>query len=528
MTREPATTQAEDGPAALVASDPERRRVAIVGAGPSGLFAAQALLAQDRVPVRVELFDRLPTPYGLLRYGVAPDHENIKAVGDALARTFDTGEVAFWGLIEFGRDVTRAELLAGYDAVIYAVGADEDVRLGIPGERMIGSRSAREFVSWYGGHPDARPQHLAGVTGAATIGVGNVAVDVARILLKDPRALERTDMPPHVLDELHAADVRDVWIVGRRGPEHASYTTKELRELVSLPGVQVIIDPATLAAADAEAEAEGMPRRVRGNLKVLAEAAKREVPDADRRLHFEFWARPIRLHSDLPEEEFDDAGSADGSAAEAAEIDHERIPEQVTAMELERTRLDADGRVVGTGETTMVPVQLVLRAIGYRATPLPDVPFDTTAAILPNVEGRVVDVDGVIQPREYCTGWVKRGPLGVIGSNKSDAAQTVAHVLDDLEAAPMPTAATGAPVRLDVIELLRDRGRAPSTYDDWQAIDAAEIELGEDLGRTRTKLGSWQELLACVAGQRGAAARAAEADDRAEAPRSMPDRMDAP
>ncbi|NYE01406.1 ferredoxin--NADP+ reductase [Kineosphaera limosa] len=472
----------------------QRRRVAIIGAGPSGLFAAQALMSQDRVPVHVELFDRLPTPYGLLRYGVAPDHENIKAVGDALARTFDSGEVTFWGLIEFGRDVTRDEVLAGYDAVIYAVGADEDVRLGIPGERMIGSRSAREFVSWYGGHPDARRQDLTGVTGAAAIGVGNVAVDVARILLKDPAALERTDMPPRVLVELHSADVRDVWVVGRRGPEHASYTTKELRELVSLPGVQVSIDDYTLSTMTGDPDPK-LPRRVRTNLEVLASAAAREVPDADRRLHFEFWSRPIRLHSDDPEP--DEVGD---------DVDHERIPEKVSAMELERTRLDADGRVVGTGETAMVAVQLVLRAIGYRATPLPDVPFDTTAAVVPNVEGRVVDEQGVVQPREYCTGWVKRGPLGVIGSNKADAAQTVAHVLADLEAAPMATAATGAPVRLDVVQLLRERGRAPSTYEDWQAIDSAEIERGQDLGRVRTKLGSWQELLAQVAGSRLAGA----------------------
>lgn len=483
------------GPVASAANGPSARpaaHIAIVGAGPSGLFAAQALVGQDRLPVVVEIFDRLPTPYGLLRYGVAPDHENIKAVGDALARTFEHGGVEFWGLVDFGRDVTRRELLAGYDAVIYAVGADEDVRLGIPGERMIGSRSAREFVSWYGGHPDARPQDLSGVRGAAAIGVGNVAVDVARILLKDPAALERTDMPPHVLAELHDADVRDVWIVGRRGPEHASYTTKELRELVNLPGVQVVIEPAALP----DGGGADLPRRVRGNLEVLAQAAATTVPDAQRRLHFEFWSRPVRLHADDVDNDpaIDPAGDDDLDEPSA---------EQVVGMELERTRLDADGRVVGTGETTMVPVQLVLRAIGYRSTPLPDVPFDTVAAVLPNVEGRVVDESGVVQPREYCTGWVKRGPLGVIGSNKSDAAQTVAHVLDDLEAAGLPRAGQE---RLDVVALLRARGRAPSTLGDWRAIDSAEVERGQGLGRARTKLSRWHELLACIGGERDASA----------------------
>lgn len=452
-----------------------QRRVAIVGAGPSGLFAAQALATQDRLPVRIDLFERLPTPYGLLRYGVAPDHENIKAVARALASTFDHGDVSFWGLVEFGHDVTRAELLAGYDAVIYAVGAAQDIHLQIPGENLSGSRSAREFVAWYGGHPDARPQNLSGVSGAATIGVGNVAIDVARVLLKDPTDLERTDMPPGVLEELHAADVRDVWIVGRRGPEHASYTTKELRELIGLPGVQVLIDPAALDAAEQAEGAKGaggaggagLDRRVRGNLEVLREAAQRSVPHADRRLHFVFWRRPVCMHS------------SDG---------------RLRALDLERTTLDESGAVVGTGHVDSIEVQLVLRAVGYRATPLPDVPFDTAAAIVPNVEGRVVDDSGSPLPGEYCTGWVKRGPIGVIGTNKSDAAQTVGHLLDDLAADTSETAEPG----LDVIELLRGRGHAPSTLEDWRSIDAAEVSRGERLGRARTKLSTWHELLAHV------------------------------
>lgn len=458
-----------------------QRRIAIVGAGPSGLFAAQALVGQDRVPVAVDLIERLPTPFGLLRYGVAPDHENIKAVGDALARTFDRGDVGFWGLVEFGRDVTRAELLDAYDAVIYAVGAAQDVELGIPGEDLEGSRSAREFVAWYGGHPDAIAQDLSGVTGVATIGVGNVAVDVARVLLKDPEELDKTDMPPAVLAELHRATVREVWIVGRRGPQHASYTTKELRELVNLPGLQVTVSDGAFAGLPGYEELEGpgagiepapddpapaFDRRVRGNLEVLAEAAAREVPDATRWLHFDFWSRPVRMEE------------ANG-----------RLDELI----LEDTRLDASGRVTGTGRFESLPVQLVLRSIGYRATPLPGVPFDTTAAVLPNVQGRVVDVDGVLQPREYCVGWVKRGPIGVIGTNKSDAAQTVSHLLDDLEREQAQ--GVTRELRTDLREVLRARGHAPSTLADWRAIDAAEIARGADLGRTRTKLATWNELL---------------------------------
>ncbi len=475
-----------------------RRRIAIVGGGPSGLFAAQALLAQDRVPVDVDILERLPTPFGLLRYGVAPDHENIKAVANALAATFERGGVHFWGLVHFGRDVSREELLDSYDAVIYAVGAAEDIELGIPGENLDGSRSAREFVAWYGGHPDARPQRLTGVTGVATIGVGNVAVDVARILLKDPDDLEYTDMPPAVLSELHRHEVRDVWIVGRRGPQHASYTTKELRELVNMPGLQVSVSDGAFAGLGEPGEGSsctehvpclthGKPleRRVRGNLEVLEEAAQRHVPDATRRLHFAFWRRPVQMVAD------------DG---------------RLHGLILERTRLDESGRVVGTGEQETLPVQLALRAIGYRSTPLPGVPFDTTAAVVPNVEGRVVGENGAIQAREYCTGWVKRGPIGVIGTNKSDAAQTVSHVIEDLEAA---VAAGGLPEsRPDLAQMLRARGHAPSTLEDWRAIDAAEIERGQRHGRARTKLGTWRELLAQVedAGRRDDTGRYGEAD----------------
>ena len=436
------------------------RRIAVIGAGPSGLFAAQALCAQDRVPVAVELIDRLPAPYGLLRYGVAPDHTNIKQVAATLARTFENEHVSFLGNVEFGTHVTHDEVLGAYDAVIYAVGATEDTRLGIPGEDLPGSRSAREFVEWYGGHPDAIPQDLSGATAAAVIGVGNVAVDVARVLLKEGTALEVTDMPESVLDVLRAHHVDDVWLIARRGPQHAAFTPVELAELLETPGVAVDLDPAVLEGISEE----GLERRTKTNLKELRAAAERTVDAPRRTLHLRFWHKPVAVEGE----------------------------ESVTGLVVEKTRLDeASGRVVGTGETETLDVDLVFRSIGYRSVPLPGVPFDESRGVIANVEGRVCEADGTVVPREYVVGWVKRGPTGVIGTNKSDATKTVRNLLDDLEADP------GSEPSIDLRAILQGRGVPVTDLDDWRAIDAAEVALGETRGRTRTKLETWQGMLAC-------------------------------
>ncbi len=437
---------------------PRTRRIAIVGAGPSGLFAAQSLVRQDRIPVAVDLIDRLPVPYGLLRYGVAPDHQNIKAVAGVLAATFDNPDVRMHGNVELGRDVSRADLLAAYDAVIYAVGASEDQHLGIPGEDLPGSGSARTFVAWYSGHPDAPVEDLAGVDAVAVIGVGNVAVDVARILVKEPTALDVTDMPEPVLEELHRHTVRDVYVVARRGPQHGAFTTVELRELLHTEGAQVVLDPSCLDGIDEQ----GLDRRTRGNVEVLREIVG-QAPDSPRcRLHLLFWRRPVALEGDG----------------------------RVQTLVLERTELDDTGRVVGTGETERVDVQLVLRSIGYRSIPVADIPFDAARSVIANVEGRVVDEDGAVQPREYAVGWVKRGPVGVIGTNKSDAAQTVRHLLEDLEATPDAAAPS-----TDLLDVLAGRGVRVTSLDDWRAIDSAEVALGQAKGRPRTKLPTWDALL---------------------------------
>jgi len=432
-------------------------RIAIVGAGPSGLFAAQALL--DRLPdAEVDIFDRLPTPFGLLRYGVAPDHASIKSIATALARVFDSPRVRFLGLVELGRQVGVDELRACYDAVVLAAGASEDRRLGVPGEDLPGSGSAREFVAWYSGHPDASPQSLDGVRTAVTVGVGNVAIDVARILLKDAADLAPTDMPDAVLAELSAARIAEVWVIGRRGPEHASFTTPELRELLALPGLAVEV------AGLAEVDEADLDRRTRANLAALRAAAAAAVPAEPRaRLHLLFWHRPVRLEGDG----------------------------RVARLVLERTVPAGPGAVAGTGEYRGIDTELVLRAIGYRGVPLPGVPFDEHTGTIPNREGRVLGPDSEPRPGEYAVGWIKRGPIGVIGTNKADAVETVAHLVEDVTALP-----SRPRPRLD--EVLAARGVVPSTLADWRRIDAAEVGRGQEQGRDRSKIDAWHELLDLV------------------------------
>jgi ferredoxin--NADP+ reductase len=427
------------------------RRIAIVGAGPAGLFTAGALLAQGTRDLAIDIFDRLPTPFGLLRYGVAPDHASIKAVATTLARVFEAPRVRFLGLVELGRDVSAAELHAAYDAVVYAVGAADDRRLGIPGEDLPGSRSARQFVAWYSGHPDADPQSLGGVRTAVVVGVGNVAVDVARILLKDSGDLSATDMPDAVLAELRSAAVEHVWLVGRRGPEHAAFTTPELRELLDTRGIGVTYSGSDLAAIDQAS----LERHARANVAAIAKAVDGSPATADRWLHLLFWHRPSLLEGQ----------------------------ERVESVRFEPT--------AGEAAPLTVPAELVLRSIGYRGVPLPGVPY--ADGRIPNLEGRVLEPDGSARPGEYAVGWIKRGPVGLIGSNKKDAAETAAAVLEDFEVIPPR-------VLEDVEAALAARGVRPSSFADWRRIDLAEIDRGNLRGRERTKIEAWHDLLALVLG----------------------------
>ncbi len=456
------------------------RRVAIIGTGPSGLFAAQALVNQDTIPVEIDLYDRLPTPFGLLRYGVAPDHESIRSVAQALSKVFHTPGIAFNGLIQVGQDVSREELLSAYDGVIYAAGAQQDMKLNIPGEVLPGSRSAREFVAWYGGHPDARKFSLDTITGVGVVGVGNVGLDVARILLKHPEDLEWTDMPQHVLDQLHASTVTDVYLCGRGGPEDAAFTTKELRELLTIDDVQVTINDDAFFRSDTLT----LDRRRQKNVDTIREAVGRRVENPRARLHLRFWRRS---HAVLGED-------------------------RVEALQTEETRPGPSG-LVGTQELETFPVQLLLRSIGYRAVPIPGVPFDSERGIIPHNEGRVLDEFGVRQPGEYVAGWIKRGPIGVVGTNKPDAAETVGHLVAELAAIPPKEH------RLDLRARMHERGLRPSSLSDWYRIDEAEQGRGDEFGRERTKIDAWHELLELtrLEDARAQAASAAGAQGRAQA-----------
>ena len=469
-------------------------QVAVVGSGPAGLYTAEALIKQAAVldpPVamRVDVVDRLPTPYGLVRYGVAPDHKSIKSIADYLRTVLEHDSVRFIGGVHLGDDVTREDLLASYDAVVYATGAMRDRRLGIPGEDLPGSVAATDFVNWYCGHPDVDPGRFTlDAESVAVIGVGNVAVDVARILVRNPRDLHETDVSQPVLDTLLASKVREVHMIGRRGPAQAKFTTKELRELGELDGVDVVVgegeadldafDPTGESARLAEAD-----RHVRGNYTVIRDWAGRSVAGGGRRLTVRFWLRPTEIHG----------------------------PERTSALTLERTRLDGDGRVIGTGSFETLPVQMVLRSVGYQSVPLAGVPFDSRACVVPNAEGRVLGPDGSPLPGEYVAGWLKRGPTGVIGTNKSDAAQTVRCLLADLAGGPGPddvplprpgllrypdTELVGpGGERSSFAELLAARGVRPVSYADWQKIETAEKELAAALGRgARVKLGSREEI----------------------------------
>ena len=475
--------------------------VAVVGSGPAGLYAAEALVKQAAalplpVALRVDVIDRLPTPYGLVRYGVAPDHKSIKSIAQYLRKVLESPDVRFVGGVHLGEDVTRDDLLAAYDAVVYATGAMRDRRLGIPGEDLPGSYAATDFVNWYCGHPDMDSATFTlDAESVAVIGVGNVAVDVARILARDPAELHTTDVPQPVLDALHASKVREVHMIGRRGPAYAKFTTKELRELAELPGVEVIVhaDEADLAAFDASgqsAELVESDRRVRGNMVAIAKWAQ-GVPVAsapsghERRLVVRFWLKPVEILG----------------------------TERVSGITLERTAIHASGAFVGTGEHETLDAQMVLRSVGYLSVPLPGVPFDERASVVPNALGRVLGADGSPLPGEYVAGWLKRGPTGVIGTNKSDAAQTVRSLLADLAGGPgpgdvplpragllrYPEAGPGSAAQAGAAsafsDLLAARGIRPVSYADWLRIEQAEAELGESLGRGgRVKLPSRDEL----------------------------------
>lgn len=452
---------------------PSALRVAIVGSGPAGFYAAEAL--QKSAPgLGVDMFERLPTPFGLVRGGVAPDHPKIKSVARVFERIAAQPGFRFLGHVQVGRDVTAAELRHHYDAVIYAVGADTDRHLGIPGEHLAGSHPATQLVAWYNGHPEYA-DHTFDLTerAAAIIGIGNVAMDAVRILASAPDHLATTDLALHALEALRGANLQELHILARRGPVQAACTTPELRELGDLDGVDVIVNPLDLELDGVSAAhlANEEDRTAHNNLALLRHWAEHGSTGAPRRIVLHFCVSPTELLGET----------------------------RVEGIRLVKNRLIPDlyGSVqaVPTDRLIDLPVGLVFRSVGYRGTALPGLPFDPRRGVIPNVTGRVVESpDSATAIRGvYVAGWIKRGPQGIIGTNKSCAAETVDHLLADAVSGRLSPAA-GRSAELDA--LLTERGIDVTTWPDWQAIDRAEIARGKAAGRPREKFTDVAEMLA--------------------------------
>jgi ferredoxin/flavodoxin---NADP+ reductase len=437
-------------------------RVAVVGSGPAGFYAADALLKSEDPAVEVDVIDRLPTPWGLVRLGVAPDHENIKAVSRAFEKTAARPGFRFFGNVEVGSTVSHDELLELYDAVVYTVGAQTDRRLGVPGEDLPGSWAATEFVAWYNGHPDFQDLEFdLSHERVVVIGNGNVAIDCARMLALTADELASTDTTDPAIDAIVGSPLQEIVMLGRRGPVQAAFTPPELKELGELAGADVIVDPADLVLDPAsEAELEQDRVRTHRNFELLQEYAARPPEGKPRRIVLRFLASPVALVGE--------------GRVEGVEIVRNELVEE-------------SGRIVArpTGEFELLPAGLVLRSVGYRGVALPGVPFDERACVIPNDRGRVLGAE-----RTYAAGWIKRGPSGVIGTNKKDATETVELLLEDARAGKL-----AAPEPGDLVDLLEGRGAEFVAYDGWQAIDAAERSAGEPRGRPRVKLADWENLV---------------------------------
>ena len=437
--------------------------VAVVGSGPAGFYAAGHLLANE---AEVDMIERLPTPWGLVRLGVAPDHPNIKAVSRAFEKIAQRPGFRFFGNVEVGKDVEHDELLRLYDAVLYSVGAQTDRLVGIPGEDLPGSWPATAFVAWYNGHPDFQDLQfdLSGER-AVVIGNGNVAVDVARMLALTSEEIESTDTTDAAIDAITGSGIREIVMLGRRGPAQAAFTPPELKELGELAGADVVVDPADLELDPASEAALADDRAIaRRNVEILREYAAREPAGKPKTLRLRFLASPVAILGD----------------------------ERVEAVEVVRNELvvDASGiRAIPTDERELLPCGIVLRSVGYRGVALAGVPFDEARGTVPNDRGRVTGAE-----RTYCAGWIKRGPSGVIGTNKKDATETVDLLLEDARAGLLH-----GPAGADSLEgLLAERGTDAVEYAGWQAIDESERARGEPLGRPRVKHVSWDELLAAA------------------------------
>ncbi len=441
-------------------------RLAIVGAGPAGIYAADILLKHERAfDVSIDLFEQLPAPYGLVRYGVAPDHPRIKGIINALRDVLDSGDIRIFGNVRYGVDLTLDDLKRHYNAVIFATGAVRDAALELPGIDAVGSYGAADFVSWFDGHPDVPREWPLEAESIAVIGNGNVALDVARMLVKHPSDLEPTEIPDNVLAGLRASPVTDVHVFGRRGPMQVKFTPLELRELGELRDVDMIVHDEDFDYDEASQRAIESNKQITVIDRIFTQWRQRETGSASRRLHLHFYAKPLEIVTD-------DNG-------------------RVAAFRYERTEPDGQGGVRGTGEVREVPVQSLYRAVGYFGSPLDGIPFDDRHGVIPNHEGQVLGDDNDVMPGVYATGWIKRGPVGLIGHTKSDAMETIQHLVTDQASWWNPA----EPEEQSVLDLLHSRGVLFTDLEGWHRLDAHEQQLGAARGRERIKVVPRDEMI---------------------------------
>ncbi len=459
----------------MPASQESPIRVAIIGSGPSGFYAADYLLKAQDPPIHVDMYERLPTPFGLVRGGVAPDHEKIKSVTKLYSRIAARDRFSFYGNIEFGTDISRADLSQHYHGIMYAVGAQSDRRLGIPGEDLPNSYAATEFVGWYNGHPDYHEYSfdLSGIKRVAVVGVGNVAMDVARILARTPAELASTDIADYALDSLRRSGVEEIYILGRRGPAQAAFTNPEIKELGAMADADIVVDceNASLDEMSASHLKKARDRAAIRNVKILQSYVDRGLSGKSRRIILRFLVSPVEIIGE----------------------------DRVQALKLAKNELYLDDmgnlRPRATGEYEALPMDMVFRSVGYRGVPLPDVPFYDRWGIIPNERGRVLTRHGGRQrlPGNYVAGWIKRGPSGIIGTNKPDAVESAGRFLEDLRAgaALQPRDSSEAGIRALVA------ARKPNyvTFDDWRALDEIERKRGAEAGRSRVKFTTVEEML---------------------------------
>ena len=441
-------------------------RLAIVGAGPAGIYAADLIIKSELrdFDVSIDLFDLLPAPYGLVRYGVAPDHPRIKGIIRALYEVLDRGDIRFFGNVEYGKDITLDDLKTHYNAVIFSTGAVKDANLNIPGIDLEGSFGAAAFVNWYDAHPDFERSWDLSAKEIAVLGNGNVALDVARVLSKPADAMLSTDIPDNVYQGLRASQATDVHVFGRRGPAQVKFSPLELREAVHIEGVDTIVYDEDFQYDEGSQKAIDSNNQTRVMVKTLEELRSNEITGAKRRLHLHFFSAPVEILKQ------------DG---------------KVAGIKIERTELDGTGNVKPTGEFREFPIQAVYRAVGYFGSELSEVPFDEKAGVIPNDKGRVLDSDGKHIHGVYATGWIKRGPVGLIGHTKSDAIETIAQIIEDKNNWWQPA----SPSEDSITDLLTSRKIDFVGWPEWLRIDAEEKRLGEAQERERIKLVEREDFL---------------------------------